>query len=640
MSGAGGQYSSIGSFDPTKMTVGEFVRQYVDKAKGKTGEALSEGRKASFNKIFFSDTINVRTTENWDKKGKDVPQKTIRNPFVEFQNMTMAEFYANSGASSDVNPLIRLWEGMDFPKDHTMSRSQLKEISTAIGALDFNMEKMSLRPEFKDTSTYFPLRNTVTDPGKGQRYGVRYGYNPDKMSLWYLKVMEAAKNDPSKAGLARAALTLAETGFRPNMILDMPLGAYNPATEIDVQTGTKKPASIFLSETIEGVKMGEKVIVPISNQLDGLLQGQWDSVSKLQGSDVKLGGRQNKAGQPIVHMFYHPDGKPITSTQLGNFIKSIKVPGIMEDFGDVNEFGQPKQLDSLIAGSVELRRMWATAGEAAGLSREQIARATGRNLVSAGGGSTGVYVSLGTGSMTESLALPTKTVADLRWAGWNRILKGENKLVAGKAFHPNLDMIGLMIGQYGTTQSADVHVDVDDVTMTPLGQLGQGYFGETRTLTQIRSIAPTIAKKPLNAIDDGNSKNMGKSLIELIKKNRGKLGSIAALTTATGLSVKSAITDAAEFAKETAVDVATDVAAQALKVGPKIGGAAGMIVYPPLETGEVPLIERPEYSTIVDMAMEDPPAVEDDTQPTPPSADEQTYNFINQQNEEMANAGQ
>ena len=42
MSGAGGQYSSIGSFDPTKMTVGEFVRQYVDKAKGKTGEALSD----------------------------------------------------------------------------------------------------------------------------------------------------------------------------------------------------------------------------------------------------------------------------------------------------------------------------------------------------------------------------------------------------------------------------------------------------------------------------------------------------------------------------------------------------------------------------------------------------------------------
>ena len=65
-----------------------------------------------------------------------------------------------------------------------------------------------------------------------------------------------------------------------------------------------------------------------------------------------------------------------------------------------------------------------------------------------------------------------------------------------------------------------------------------------------------------------------------------------------------------------------------------------MIVYPPLETGEVPLRERPEYPTIVDMAMEDPPAVEDDTQPTPPSADEQTYNFINQQNEEMANAGQ
>ena len=123
-------------------------------------------------------------------------------------------------------------------------------------------------------------------------------------------------------------------------------------------------------------------------------------------------------------------------------------------------------------------------------------------------------------------------------------------------------------------------------------------------------------------------------------KNREKLGMLAAVTTATGLSLKSAITDAAEFAKETAIDVATDTAAAALKLGPRLGGAASMAVYPPMETGTVPAIERPEYQTIVDMAMEDPPNVEDDTQPTQPSADEQTYNFINQQKREMANAGQ
>ena len=494
---------------------------------------------------------------------------------------------------------------------------------------------------YRDTFSHFNLRDSVTDPGKGQRYGIRYGYNPDKMSLWYIKVMEAAKNDPSKAGLARAAMALAETGFRPSMILDMPLGAYNPATEIDVQTGTKKPASIFLSQNIEGVKMGEKVIVPISNQLDGILQGEWDYVSKLQEKKIKFEGRSDKTGQPIIHMFYHPDGKPITSTQLGNFIKSIKVPGIMEDYGDLDQFGQPKQLDYLVAGSVELRRMWATAGEAAGLLREQIARATGRNLVSAGGGSTGVYVSLGTKSMTESLALPTKTVADLRWAGWNRILNNEKKLIAGKAFHPQLDMIGLMTGQYGKMESKNVHIDVDN-NMKPLGELGLGYLGEPKTLTSIQSIAPstTVNKLPENAIDDGNTKHMSKKLIDLIMKNREKLGMLAAVTTATGLSLKSAITDAAEFAKETAIDVATDTAAAALKLGPRLGGAASMVVYPPMETGTVPAIERPEYQTIVDMAMEDPPNVEDDTQPTQPSADEQTYNFINQQKREMANAGQ
>ena len=638
---AGGQYSTIGTFDPKTMTVGQFVEEYIKKAKGKTGESLSEGRKASFKKIFFGTDISVRTKENWTKKGKGVPQKTIRNPFVEYKDMTLSEFYANAGSTSDMNPLIRLWEGMGFPKDHVMSQSQLKEIYTAIGALDFNMQKMSVRPEYRDTFSHFNLRDSVTDPGKGQRYGIRYGYNPDKMSLWYIKVMEAAKNDPSKAGLARAAMALAETGFRPSMILDMPLGAYNPATEIDVQTGTKKPASIFLSQNIEGVKMGEKVIVPISNQLDGILQGQWDYVSKLQEKKVKFEGRSDKTGQPIIHMFYHPDGKPITSTQLGNFIKSIKVPGIMEDYGDLDQFGKPKELDHLVAGSVELRRMWATAGEAAGLLREQIARATGRNLVSAGGGSTGVYVSLGTKSMTESLALPTKTVADLRWAGWNRILNNEKKLIAGKAFHPQLDMIGLMTGQYGKMESKNVHIDVDN-NMKPLGELGLGYLGEPKTLTSIQSIAPstTVNKLPENAIDDGNTKHMSKKLIELIMKNREKLGMLAAVTTATGLSLKSAITDAAEFAKETAIDVATDTAAAALKLGPKLGGAASMAVYPPMETGTVPAIERPEYQTIVDMAMEDPPNVEDDTQPTQPSADEQTYNFINQQKREMANAGQ
>ena len=101
---AGGKASDIGTFDPFKMTLGEFVTEYIKKAKGKTGSELSEGRKESFNRIFFSETFNVKTEENWKKKGKGIPFKTIRNPFLLFKDMSMADFYAEASSSSDTNP--------------------------------------------------------------------------------------------------------------------------------------------------------------------------------------------------------------------------------------------------------------------------------------------------------------------------------------------------------------------------------------------------------------------------------------------------------------------------------------------------------------------------------------------------------
>ncbi len=623
---AGGKASDIGTFDPFKMTLGEFVTEYIKKAKGKTGSELSEGRKESFNRIFFSETFNVKTEENWKKKGKGIPFKTIRNPFLLFKDMSMADFYAEASSSSDTNPLIHLWEKVGFPKDHVMSRSQLKEIYTAMAALDSNMKKMSVRPEYINVLSHYDMRETVTDPGKGTRYGVRYGYNPDKMSLWYLRVMEAVKNDPSKIGLGRAALALAETGFRPSMILDMPVGAYRPSEGVDIRTNLVKPSSVFLSPKIEGVKMGEKVIVPISNQLDAIMQGAWDSIVKIsEGGQEIVTGRLDKEGKPIPHMFVHPNGNPITSVQLGNFIKSIKVHGIMEDFEDLNEDGSPKLLDHFLAGSVETRRMLATDMEAQGFSREQIARATGRNLVSIGGGSTGVYVSLGTGSMTEELAKPTKTIADLRWSGWNRILQQEGVVFSDKAWHPNMDMLGALTKQYGSLNPDNIFIDVDE-NMISAG-LSQGYLHEPRTLTHIQAILPPqySADIPSDAIISGNPKNMSSKLANIVKKASNKKSEILTGILGTGALTYGMMEDALATVKDIGIDVAGEAALKTL-------GAKTLGKVIPFSEFVRPSVIEPDHlaKSPEQIALEDTEMITDqEVQRTPEEIIADDTNFLN-----------
>ena len=472
----------------------------------------------------------------------------------------------------------------------------------------------------------------VPEPAKGGNEVIPNS-NPEAHGKFLAKLEEYKVKNPSKKAIVDAIILNLIQGVRPSVAQKLDVGKnYNV-----------KRMTLRIPGEGQGAK-GAAFSTPLSDYADLLIQENIKNNKKIGVTGTKVFNIIGKNGKPRV----------ISDTDVLNVLSEINVvisgeldptTGIIRGSGAEGLVSDPDQIDPITGEkgvtyasynppAYEGRRAGGKFG--AQLMRNLNTDAgAGVIDVSAGAIIQGrdikqVYIGKKTGAMSVYVGYqkdPFRSFTDFD-GNPDEFRQGANTIVdrlfQSAEKHGGLDLTNTYYGQLsGTTAASRITAD------TP----GYSDYFKTATEKDIGGV-PTIKLPPktTDAIADGNPKNMSQKLIDLILKNKSKLSSIATITAAGGAAGYSLVSDATEFAKETAIDIGAEAGAKMLGLGTKIAGAAGMMVYPPMETGKVPAIERPEYNTIRDMAMQPPPKVEDETQPPPPSADEQTYNFLTQQN--------
>ena len=390
-------------FDPKVATLREVMEMYADQVQFK-----GQG-KTAFTAPITRDFLDGRTNQ-------------VRNLVKEYLDKPVIEIFID-GMDEQTNPLIAMWEQAE-EKGADAGGSARNKLYISLNNIQDNVAHYMkiIHPQEEFTT----IVDTVVKPslaGEGA-YGKRYAFVPDKMGEFKVKVALAAAQNPSKEGVARLALFLADTGFRPSMGRTAPFKSYIEPKKTFAK-GSGMPG-IYLDPSVEGVKMGSEVNVPISTTNNANIQAMMN---------LSLNNKDNS----LTNLFTNTDGSKITSIQLGNFIKSIKVDGIMEDKENLID-GQPTPINNLKAGSAELRRMNATAYEAIGESEEIGGAVKGRKTKTTTTLESG-YRSRGKGVYDVKTAPAIQNLDYYFWQQTTDELQKLGYLNSGQGLNPNTDLI-------------------------------------------------------------------------------------------------------------------------------------------------------------------------------------------------------
>lgn len=209
----------------------------------------------------------------------------------------------------------------------------------------------------------------IEEPEKAKSL-VSIKVNPQTMNELFSKI-EQFKLDPKTEAIADAMLFNLNTGLRPNVAGGLKVGGvYFPEN-----------GAIYITAETKGAK-GRRVNVPLSPLADSILQKRI--------ADGKVKDNQ---------FFVKPDGKVVTSTDMTNLLKKIKIKDIIFDAST------DKYYDSLAPegkdvpgkrGSSLFRNIHTKIGQKAGVPFERIAYLQGRSLVAAAQGSVGEVITYAT----------------------------------------------------------------------------------------------------------------------------------------------------------------------------------------------------------------------------------------------------
>ena len=209
----------------------------------------------------------------------------------------------------------------------------------------------------------------IVEPAKAKSL-VSIKVNPQTMNQLFSQI-EQFKLDPKTEAIADAMLFNLNTGLRPTAAAELKVGGvYFPEN-----------GAIYIDAETKGTK-GRRINVPLSPLADSILQKRI--------ADGKVVNDQ---------FFVKPNGKVVTSTDMTNLLKQIKIKDFMFD-ASTNTY-----YDSLAPegkdvpgkrGSGLFRNIHTKIGQKAGVAFERIAYLQGRSLVSAATGSVGEVVTYAT----------------------------------------------------------------------------------------------------------------------------------------------------------------------------------------------------------------------------------------------------
>jgi len=218
-------------------------------------------------------------------------------------------------------------------------------------------------PEYKllpDKAPNTDLNNRIFGRSEPAKAVSEVAINPDKakMSQLFAGVSKYLDNPNTKA-IAQAIIFNLNTGLRPNAAAGLQLNAYKPDS-----------GAIYIEAETKGAK-GRAVNIPLNPIADSILQ-----------ENLAAGNKEN--------FFVKPNGKVVTSADMTDLLKDVKVKDIAFDAATGRYF------DTLAPagftgkkGSALLRNIHATVGQSIGVDQDRLAFLQGRSLKSAGKSSTG-----------------------------------------------------------------------------------------------------------------------------------------------------------------------------------------------------------------------------------------------------------
>lgn len=287
--------------------------------------------------------------------------------FKAYMDSPAIEFF--EAARDENNPLQQYF---DQQAAKGVGPGGAKRAFSAVKLLEENvihqLKRLDRMGDYADDTNGFPkLTDTVVEPAKGQPRSKKLRINPAKYGELMVGLVEHARQNPKDVPVVRALMTQMYLGFRPKEILQMPMqGTIRDADEGSVSKGLFLPADL--------AKMDEAMSVPLSPHVESMLN------SAIESNNSRFGNKE----VPDL-MFVGDDGKPLPKGSLSRVLKSITVPGILEDARTGEKF------DNLTA-AYDLRRGHATFVNMLGFSPQTGGEMKARAIKEAGGGEEPKYI--------------------------------------------------------------------------------------------------------------------------------------------------------------------------------------------------------------------------------------------------------
>jgi integrase len=403
-------------------------------------------------------------------------------------------------------------------------------------------------PEYKllpDKAPNTDLNNRIFGRSEPAKALSEVAINPDKAKMSQLFAGVAKYlDDPKTRSTAQAIIFNLNTGLRPNAAAGLQVSAYKPDS-----------GAIYIEAETKGAK-GRAVNIPLNPIADSILQ-----------ENLAAGNKEN--------FFVKPNGKVVTSADMTDLLKDVKVKDIAFDASTGRYF------DTLAPagfkgkkGSSLLRNIHATVGQSIGVDQDRLAYLQGRSLKSAGKSSTGeltTYQQAYPGAVGE---------VDRQNANMFATFWGEAAEEAGFKITSKIPMPETRI----TTQTAGY----------------EGYFD-----LPVREEVPTTAKPTVASPEPKSISDLPDELQDKLNKSGFDLGKFLRKTLKTGMTavggaaLYEAVRDPEGAGAALARDTAMEAAMLAAKAPLAVAGAVPMILSPTeLASGElrpedVPLPQEP-----------------------------------------------
>ena len=395
------------SFDPKKISLRDLVELYIKESAFKNDSATANKIRQTFNRDFL-----------------DGNTKKIKNQLKPFLDRPVSDLFDT--AFEGTNPMIEMFDKA-IELDVDKKASARSQFFIDLNSMETNVKRMMTR--LYPDEEFVPLTETVVKPKAGVKYGRRYSVDTEKIGEFKYKAIQAAIKDPTKEGVARMAMFLLDTGFRPSMAINAPFTAYVEPKK--TFTDASNVSGIYLDANVQGVKMGNEVNIPLSKGANSNVQGAMEySLNHLSGGKTANG------------LFVNADGSKITLKQLGDFVKSIDVPGIMKDREElVND--RPKLLNNLTRGGSIFRMFNATAYRNIGVAEGPAGQVKGR-ITKQDPSEEKRYRSAVEGAFDASDVQTTAKLDHYYWMQQTGILQRMGILEQGQALNPNVDLFTLL----------------------------------------------------------------------------------------------------------------------------------------------------------------------------------------------------